>query len=74
LAEGVEKVPSDPSRIECLFTRIGSSFFLPLNTLKPPYLNLESNFNQNGSTASCFLKAQTDAIFFIPRVTELKET
>ena len=73
LAEGVEEVPSDPSRIEHLFARIGSPFILPLNTLKTPCLDVESNFNQNGSTASCFLKAQTDAIFFIPQVTELKE-
>ena len=75
LAEGVEDVPSDPSRIEYLFNRIGSPFFLPLNASDPirSYLDIERNFNQNGSTASCLLKAQTDAIFFVPEVTELKE-
>ncbi len=73
LAEGVEEVPSDPSRIEHLFARIGSPFFLPLNAINSPYLDQERNFNQNGSTASCFLTAQADAIFFIPQVTEMNE-
>ena len=75
LAEGVEEVSSDPSRIEHLFANVGSSFFLPLDASGPvySYLDLERNFNQNGATASCRLKAQTDAIFFIPKVTELKE-
>jgi hypothetical protein len=75
LAEGVEEVPSDPSRIEHLFAKIGSSSILPFNSTDPgkSYLDLERNFNQNGSTASALLKAQTDAIFFVPQVTELKE-
>jgi erythromycin esterase-like protein len=75
LAEGKEEVSSDPARIEHLFAKLDSPFILQINrgSTIESWLETERNFNQNGSTASCILKAQTDAIFFIPEVTEQRK-
>jgi erythromycin esterase-like protein len=75
LAEGSEEVPSDPARIEHPFARLDSAFILQINSgLKmQSFLETEHGFNQNGSTASCIMRDQTDAIFFIPEVTAPKK-
>ncbi len=70
-----EDVPSDPRRIERLFTKAGLRFILPLHSQDPreQYLDADRGFVVNGNLGQGNIKSQADAVFFVSEVTPIRE-
>lgn len=72
--EPLEKLPSDPERVESLLARAGSTYLLPLHTGEPgeEYLDEKRRVSYFSWFETATLSKQTDAIFFLDEITPLE--
>jgi erythromycin esterase-like protein len=72
--EPLEELPSDPTRIESLLARAGSTFVLPLHTGAPAegYLDRKRRISYFSWYEEVTLPLQADAIFFFDEITALE--
>lgn len=73
--EPIERLDSDPSRVESLLAKAGSLFLLPLGSGKPgeSYLAKPRRHSYFSWSETSTLSRQTDAIFFLEKISPLHE-